>query len=143
MLAYHNIPIAVADHISPLFLDIFPDSEIAKAYSCARTKTTCILNGAMASHFQLSLVEVMKMEAYSLAIDGSNDSGLQKINPLTARIYDANRGKIVTQLLDMCLTSSSTAESIFAKVSETLQWFGVDWIKCVSFSINNTSVNVG
>ena len=27
MLAHHNIPIAVADHISPLFRDIFPDSE--------------------------------------------------------------------------------------------------------------------
>ena len=143
VLAHHNIPIAVADHISPLFRDIFPDSEIAKASSCARTKTTCILNGAMASHFSLSLIEVVKMEAYSLAIDGSNDTGLQKINPLTVRIYDANRGKVVTQLLDMCLTLSSTAESISAKVSETLQRFGVDWIKCVAFSVDNTSVNVG
>ena len=43
VLAHHNVPIALADHLSPLFKNIFPDSEIAKAYSCARTKTTCIL----------------------------------------------------------------------------------------------------
>ena len=49
VLAHHNIPIAVSDHLTPLFKDIFPDSEIAKAYSCARTKTTCILNGALIS----------------------------------------------------------------------------------------------
>ena len=31
VLAHHNIPIAVSDHLSPLFKDIFPDSQIAKA----------------------------------------------------------------------------------------------------------------
>ena len=31
VLAHHNVPIAVADHFSPLFRDIFPDSENAKA----------------------------------------------------------------------------------------------------------------
>ena len=60
VLAYHNIPIAISDHMKPLFKDIFPDSQIAKAYSCAHTKTTCILNGALAKHFQSSLVEYMK-----------------------------------------------------------------------------------
>lgn len=57
LLAHHNVPIALTDHLSPLFKDIFPDSEIAKAYSCARTKTTCILNGALAKHFRMDLVE--------------------------------------------------------------------------------------
>lgn len=37
VLAHHNIPIALTDHLSPLFKNIFPDSEIAKAYSCAHT----------------------------------------------------------------------------------------------------------
>ena len=49
VLAHHDIPIAVTDHLSPLFKDIFPDSSIAKLYSCARTKTTCILNGCRPS----------------------------------------------------------------------------------------------
>ena len=48
----HNIPFAVADHLSPLLRDVFPDSQIAKRYSSARTKTTSMLNLAIAPHFQ-------------------------------------------------------------------------------------------
>ena len=143
VLAHHNVPIAVADHLSPLFRDIFPDSDIAKAYSCARTKMTCILNGALAGYFRSTLVAYMKIEAFSLATDGSNDSGLQKMNPLTVRIFDVNRVKVSTQLLDMCLTSSSTAESIFTKINDVLRNFEVDWKMCVAFSVDNTSVNLG
>ena len=48
----HNVPFAVADHLSPLLRDVFPDSQIAKRYSSARTKTTSMLNLAIAPHFQ-------------------------------------------------------------------------------------------
>ena len=60
-MAHHDIPIAVTDHLSPLFKDIFPYSSTAKLYSCARTKTTCILNGALAVDLQKSLVDHMKI----------------------------------------------------------------------------------
>ena len=69
MLAHHNVPIALADQLSPLFKTIFPDSEIAKAYSCARTKTTCILNGAVAKSLRKPLIDLMKVEPFSLATD--------------------------------------------------------------------------
>ena len=99
LLVQHNIPLSLADHLSPLIRNIFPDSEIAKCYSSARTKTTCILNGALAPHFKLALVEKMKTAPFAIAIDGS---GLQKMNPLTVRFFDE---MVTTQLLDMCLTT--------------------------------------
>ena len=46
----------------------------------------------------------MQIQPYSIAVDGSNDSGLEKMNPMTVRLYDVNNGKVVTQFLDMCLT---------------------------------------
>ena len=48
----HNVPFAVADHLSPLLRVVFPDSQIVKRYSSARTKTTSMLNLAIAPHFQ-------------------------------------------------------------------------------------------
>ena len=42
----NNVPFAAADTFSPLFKDMFPDSEIAKSFASARTKTKCIVNGA-------------------------------------------------------------------------------------------------
>ena len=62
----------------------------------------------------------MKNEPFSLALDGSNDSGLQKMNPLTVSSRDADRGRVMTQLLDMCLTTGSTAEAIYTKINEAL-----------------------
>ena len=46
-LVQHNLPIATADHLGPLFKAIFPDSQIASKYAAARTKTSAILNIAM------------------------------------------------------------------------------------------------
>ena len=45
-------------------------------------KNNLYLNGSLAKHFRICPVEHMKAEPFSLATDGSNDSGLQKMNPL-------------------------------------------------------------
>lgn len=104
-LVQHNIPLAFTNHLSPLLKSAFPDSEIAKSYASASTKTTCIINGALAPHFKSALIEAMKHNPYSLAIDGSNDSGIEKMNPMTVRLYEPSTGRIVTRFLDMCTTT--------------------------------------
>ena len=35
-LVQHNLPIATADHLGPLFKSIFPDNKIAQSYGCAK-----------------------------------------------------------------------------------------------------------
>ena len=49
----------------------------------------------------------------------------------------------MTQLLDMCLTTGSTAEAIYTKLNEALMNFGIDRKKCVAFGVDNTRVNLG
>ena len=39
-LVHSNVPFSVADQLSPLFKEIFPDSRIAAGYASKRTKTT-------------------------------------------------------------------------------------------------------
>ena len=78
-----------------------------------KTKTTCVLNGAIVSDLQSPLVEKMKSAVYSLATDGSNDQNLQKMNPLTVQHFDELQHKVVTQFLDMCLSRSSTKRAFF------------------------------
>lgn len=122
-LAYHNIPLAVMDHLSPLFCNIFPDSKIAEGFASTQTKTTCILNMAFHPHYESALVQQMK-DPFSIATDGSNDNGLQKMNPGTIRLFDEASGCIRTKFLDMCLTTgtgSATAEKIFEALDGALQ----------------------
>ena len=83
----HNLPISVSDHMGPLFRQMFPDSDIAKNYASAHTKTNGIINDAIAPPMQEDLVSMMKYQPYSLAIDGSSNNNLEKMNPLTVRVF--------------------------------------------------------
>ena len=146
VLAQHNIPLAIMDHLSPLFRDIFPDSKIAKGFSAARTKTTCIMNMALRPYFESVLVAHMKEHPFALAIDGSNDVGLQKMNTLTVRIFDLESGVVCTKFLDMCLTSGTdagTAEKIFETMEDALVSRDIPWDNCIGLSVDNMSVNIG
>lgn len=143
MLVQHNIPFSVTNELTPLFQDIFSDSEIAKHYSSRRTKTACMINGAIAPFFQNHLVDIMRNRPYSLAVDGSSDSDVEKMNPLTVKIFDLSRGVASTQFLDMCMSSVSTAEGIFSKVNNVLAKHSIPWEKCVGIGLDNTSVNLG
>ena len=47
-LLEHNLSFEAASHAGQLFRVMFPDSEIAKKYGCAATKTAAIINYAIA-----------------------------------------------------------------------------------------------
>lgn len=100
-LVQNNIPLAFTDCLSPRLRDIFPDSGIAREYASARTKTTCLVIGSVAPHFKKALVNALKMQPFSIAIDGSNNTGLEKMNPMTVRLYDVNWRNIVTHFFDI------------------------------------------
>lgn len=87
LLAQHDVPLDIADHLSPMIRGVF-DAEVAKGYSCACTKTTAILNGAVAPTFKAERVTTMKQSPFSIRIDGSSDTGLEKMNPITVRTFD-------------------------------------------------------
>lgn len=63
----------------------------------------------------------MKNHYFSLVTDGSNDSGLEKMNPVTVHLFDINRKQVVTEFLDMCLTkgpNAGTADAIFQQIKK-------------------------
>ena len=73
----------------------------------------------------------MKEYPFSVSVDGSSDTGVEKMNPMTIRIFDINRGSVTAQFLDMCMSSSSTAQGISTRMNEVLQNNGITWKTCV------------
>ena len=142
-LLEHNLPIASADHAGPLFRSMFPDSKIASYYGSARTKTTSIINKALAPEFASSVTEMVQKQPFTLSLDGSNDQEEQKLVPLTVRVFDSDLGEVVSRFLDMCLCSSGTAATYFEKIEEVFSSKSIPWCNCVAFSVDSTSVNVG
>ena len=57
---------------------MFPGSDIAKKFGCARTKITQILHGAIMRALQKHLVDYMKTQPFSLTNDGTSDTGIKK-----------------------------------------------------------------
>ena len=41
LLAQHNIPLSLTNHLSPLLRSVF-DGEVASGYACAKTKTSIV-----------------------------------------------------------------------------------------------------
>ena len=110
LTASSNVPLSFHDLRLPMIRKVFPDSKIAAKYQSASTKAMCMLNEAVALTLLHDLIQSMKTNAFSLCVDGSNDSGLEKMNPVAIRLYDVNQNKIVTCFLDMCTSRSSTAK---------------------------------
>ena len=94
LLAENNIPLAFADKLNKIFHIIFPDSNIAKESRMAKAITKCILNKSLAAYFLQETISIMKNEYYSLSTDGLNDPNLEKMIPLTVRLFDVNTEKL-------------------------------------------------
>lgn len=146
-LVQHNLPIATADHLGPLFRSIFPDSQIASKYSSARTKTSAILNVAMGPFCHSAVVQHCQSHPFSLGTDGSNDTGLLKMNPVTIRIFDVKRSKTITShFYDICTTSGedcSKAYAIFDAIKSKFDADSIPWSHTVSLSVDNTNAMIG
>ncbi len=138
----HNLPLAAADHAGPLFRKMFPDSEIAKQYGCARTKTANVIK-ILASTDDERITEVMKRSPYSLATDGSTDMEDIKMYPIVVRIFDASLGRVVVMLLKICESRESTGRAIFELLDDELKKRGIPWSNCVSFASDNAAVMQG
>ncbi|KAK6466758.1 hypothetical protein HHUSO_G35875 [Huso huso] len=138
----HNVPLAVADHFSPLMKECFKDSDVAQRYGAARTKTTCIINRAIAPYLHDELVKKMRNRPYTLSTDGSNDTGREKMNPLTVKLFDVDR--VEHMFLDMCITTgtnAATAETIFEKMDSVLRKDNIPWQNCVGLSVDNANLS--
>ena len=130
-LIQHNLPISTSDHMGLVFRAMFPDSEIAKHYGCGRTKTSAIINKALGPHCHEYMVNHIRTHPFSLGIDGSSDTDVEKMNPMTVRIFDINGPKTVSShFYNMCVTSgrdASKADTIFQVVQTKMEDDNIEW----------------
>ena len=72
----------------------------------------------------------MTQSPFSIMLDGSNNIGLQKMYPVTVRIFDVNFNRIMTKFFDMNLlewADVSTAASLFDSVNNLFERHNIQW----------------
>ena len=83
---------------------------------------------------------------FSIMLDGSNDNGLEKMFPITVRIFDINFSRVMTKFFDINLLTgreASTAETMFNSVNAQLTKHGIPWDYCIGIGLDNTNANIG
>lgn len=145
MIVHHNTFFNLSDHLTRLVNSEFQGSAAAENFACGRTKTSAIIN-CLGNEFKAELVEDMKKFPFSFMIDGSNDTGIAKMYPITVHIYDVNFNRVMTKFFDMNLiegSTSGTAATIFQHVDALFQKYEISWHSVTGLGVDNTNVNIG
>ena len=73
----HNQSFNSNDCTSQLFKEIFPDSNVAKKFTSARTKITSINTGVLAPFAQQKVLSGLGTQPFSISVDASNHNALR------------------------------------------------------------------
>lgn len=138
----HNLPTNCADHAGPLFRKMFPDSEIAKRYGCARTKTTAIIT-EMCMEERTKVITYIQENPFSIATDGSNKTDF-KLYPIVVTFFSPELREIQNCLLSVPnLEGDATGVNIADLLLSTLREFHIPLKYCLAFGADNAPVMVG
>ena len=84
----HDLSLNASDHFTKLLPKLCPDSKIARGFRCGRTKTTAILNEALAPDCTQNVVDVLNAQPYSIMVDEATDLGDVKTLLILAPAYN-------------------------------------------------------
>ena len=107
-------------------------------------KTATIAN-CIGYHFD-EPKETMTQSPFSIILDGSNNTGLQKMYSVTVRIFDFNFNRIIKKFFDMNFlegTDAPTAWGLFDSVNNLFEWCNIQWSHCMGTGLDNTNANIG
>ncbi|GBM10447.1 hypothetical protein AVEN_263358-1 [Araneus ventricosus] len=98
--------------ISNLFKEMFPDSEVAKHFTCGQTKCAHFVCLGIAPYFTSLLYNLLRIvENYTLLIDETLNKSLQsKQMGILVRFWNSNAQKVETRYLTSVFMGHSTAE---------------------------------
>uniref|UniRef100_A0AAR2KN72 HAT C-terminal dimerisation domain-containing protein n=1 Tax=Pygocentrus nattereri TaxID=42514 RepID=A0AAR2KN72_PYGNA len=130
------------DCTSSLLKKTLPDSDTAKKFSCARTKTEAIVDGVLAPHSVEVAHEALKNIPFcGINTDGSNH-GAVKIFPIIIQYFDWKEGGVQSKLIQAQDTPNETETTIANYLMETLAKNNLA-SKCIAFTGDNCNTNFG
>uniref|UniRef100_H3BDR6 HAT C-terminal dimerisation domain-containing protein n=1 Tax=Latimeria chalumnae TaxID=7897 RepID=H3BDR6_LATCH len=132
-LVEHNVPLAVADHLSKLFKCTFPDLKVAQKYG----KSSHIVKITFLPPSLEYVLQCVKLQPFALAIDSSSDESQKELVELV-HFFDEQKGKVLAFFDFQC-----TAEATLKAVQETFVKNNIPWENAIAFSSDNASLMLG
>nr|XP_028566005.1 uncharacterized protein LOC114586556 isoform X1 [Podarcis muralis] len=122
----------------------FPDYDIARIFSSAKTKTEAIVNSVLAPDCLenvLKSIEENEVDFCGVSTGGS-DHGSVKVFPIVIRYFDWKSGGLQSKIIEMQSQPNESADTISSYVKETLDSKGL-LNKCIAFTGDNCNTMFG
>lgn len=151
-LAEHNLPFRVMDHLSELLEKCFHDSEIAKNFSCKRTKAAALTYNVLKPqvekemHAELaSCVNIRSRPVFSIVIDESTDVTSTKVLAVVIKYCSEKKQclQVKTKFLALMDLEGESAQNLFDALSQSLTNANLDIKHCIGFGADTTNVMFG
>lgn len=126
--------------LGKLFSVMFPDSEVAKAYSMSRTKLGYQINHGLAPYFKERMVyELNNSDVFSLLFDESFNKDLQKSQMDFFVRYWNDNNQVCNRYLDSKFLGHTTAQNLKASLDSAISFASKE--KLVHISMDGPKVN--
>ena len=142
-VAEHNVSFATANHFTKLCKCMFPDSKIAEAFSCARTKTTALVTHALGPAAESEVTKLCQKQPFTILCDGGNDNFEKKYFGVLVRLWDECVSQVVVRYLDSPVCNIATGETLFQALNKVLGDRAIPWENIIGFGSDSVSVMVG
>ena len=96
LVVQHNSFFNIMDHLAPLIGKNFQPVVLVEVSFVVKTDA---INNCIRDHFFDELKEKMAHSPFSIILDGSNDTGLGKMYPVTVHIFDVDFNRIMKSSL--------------------------------------------
>ena len=124
----------LSDHATRLFARMFPDSNIAKNFSSARTKTTAVVTNVLAPFVHEKLIVAMKCRPFFLLFDEATDIGVVKSACMVIQIFDEEAGAVRSEFYRLAeLGEKADAQTLFAAIESAFMEDAVTFDNLVGF----------
>lgn len=127
--------------INNIFMEMFPDSEIAKSFSCAPTKCSYLLCFGIAKYFKEKLNgRILKCEFFSLCFDGSVNRVIQKDQvDIIIRFWDEVEQKVISRFIGAQFLGHAKADNLVKALHDSME--EVDSSKLIQIGMDGPNVN--
>lgn len=152
VLAEHNLPFHVMDHMTDLLRDIFQDPETVKALQLKRTKATEIVKNVIGLSYKEELAEELKENKFRVLCVESTDIGSVKTSCVVVRFYDKNVGAVECKFWELCNVYDvnnpkrmigASAKNLFEGLIKTFSQYEIPVANMIGFGSDGCNVMMG
>ena len=140
LVAEHNLPFSILNHLSACLREDVTDSKIIKKMSINRIKAQKIIKIIIGPENSANIAKCTKEFYFSLVVDESTDSSMSKNLPIIIRTFDT---QCRDRFLALAPIDDCSAQGIFDTIIRVLEENNIPIQNLIAFTADNCSVMMG